>query len=64
MMTPTIVLRMKYFAVNALVYASAAARWRGCVYVLQSAFLLLSLFAFFRPPTIVHKYETTVLGNR
>jgi len=37
-----------------------AARWRECVYVLQSVFLLL-LFSV-RHAT-VHKYETTVLGN-
>jgi len=36
-------------------YASAAARWRGCVYVLQMFF-----FVFFPSAT---KYKTTVVGN-
>jgi len=40
-----------------VIYASAATRGHGCVYVLQR-FLF-----FFRSATIVHKYETTVLGN-
>ena len=42
-----------------------AARWRECVYVLQSVFLFSVFFCFFfrRPPQRVHKYETTVLGN-
>jgi len=38
-----------------LFYASAVARWRGCVYVLQR-------FLFFPSATIVHKYETTFSG--
>jgi len=37
-----------------VIYASAAASWRGCVYVLQR---------FFPSAMIVHKYETTVLGK-
>jgi len=37
-----------------------AARWREGVYVLQ---MFLSFFCFFPSATIVHKYETTVLGN-
>jgi len=39
-----------------------AARWRECVYVLQSVFFVV-VVVFFRPPREVHKYETTVLGN-
>ena len=52
-----------------VIYASAAARWRECVYALQLVFLFFFVFAFcffiFFPSatTIVHKYETTVLGN-
>ena len=41
-----------------LIYASAAARWRGCVYVLQSVFFVVVV-----RHNKVHKYETTVLAT-
>ena len=37
-----------------------AARWRECVYVLQSVFVVV---VFSVRHNEVHKYETTVLGN-
>ena len=48
-----------------LVYASALpARGCECVYVLQMFFVFFCFFVFFpSATTIVHKYETTVLGN-
>ena len=38
-----------------------AARWRECVYVLQSVFFAFCFFSVCHNE--VHKYETTVLGN-
>ena len=59
-----IVIINRHIVVFVIIYASAAARWRGCVYVLQSVFFVFFVVAFCpSATTIVHKYETTVLRN-
>jgi len=47
-----------YFVFNLRI---PAARGRECIYVLQMFFF--RFFLLFPSATIVHKYETTVLGN-
>jgi len=45
-----VVHELAAISVVIVIHASAAARWRGCVYVLQSVFFCFLLFYFFRPP--------------
>jgi len=56
--TPTTTM----YQVICLIYASAAARWRGDAYMFYRCFFCF-FFCFFPCATIVHKYETTILGN-
>jgi len=54
-----------YFVwLHRLIYASTAARWRGCVYVLHLQ-MFFCPFLFFSVFSVRHHkiYETTVLGN-